>query len=493
TLLALAGGVLGLGLAALGARAAVALVPEALPRSSDIHLSLPVLGFALLTSLLVGILFGVLPAWKIAAQHPQSALRESGSRTVHGSRHRTQDALVIFQMAAALVLLAGAGLMIRSLLTLGHTSPGFDPHGVLRFSVAANHLSELATPAGERAYRRRLDEIMRSVPGVSAVSLTEGGLPMAGDNEEQFWLQNEVKPAGVTGLHLSLVYTVEPDYRQTMRIRLLRGRWFTDADDANAPRVVVIDEDLARRYFANADPLGKIIHLSDLSDSQAVVVGVVGHVLQFGLDNDAGFSIRSEMYLPLEQADTATGGFFYDVVVRAAHPETVFPDLQTALHRMNTAQVAWRPLTMNQIIDSSLAARRFSMIVLGAFAVLALLLASVGLYGVISYLVGQRTQEMAVRMALGADRNHVLRLILGRGAALTAIGVAAGTVAALAVTRFMAGIALASSSLIYGVRPWDPATMLGTIAVLMLVALAASYVPARRAASVDPMQALRSE
>jgi predicted permease len=493
TVLALAGGVLGLGLAAVGARAAVALVPEALPRSSDIQVSLPVLGFALLISLLAGILFGVLPAWKIAAQQPQSALRDSGSRTVHGSHHRTQDALVIFQMAAALVLLAGAGLMIRSLLTLGYTSPGFDPNGVLRFSVAANHLPEIATRAGARAYRRRLDETMRSVPGVSSVSLTEGGLPMAGDNEEQFWLQNEVKPAGITGLHLSLLYIVEPDYRQTMRIRLLRGRWFTDADDASAPRVVVIDEDMARRYFANSNPLGKIIQLSDLADSQATVVGVVGHVLQWGLDNDAGFSVRAEMYLPLGQVDTSTGGFFYDVVVRADHPESVFADIQSALHRMNAAQVAWRPLTMNQIIDSSLAARRFSMIVLGVFAALALLLASVGLYGVVSYLVGQRTQEMAVRMALGADRIHVLRLILGRGAALAAIGVAAGTLAALAVTRFMAGIALANSSLIYGVRPWDPATMLGTIAVLMLVALAASYVPARRAASVDPMQALRSE
>lgn len=490
TVLALAGGALGLALAAFGARAAVALVPDALPRASDIHLSLPVLAFAVLVSLLVGILFGVLPAWKVAAQQPLATLRDSGSRTVHGSRHRTQDALVIFQIAAALVLLAGAGLMIRSLLALDRTSPGFDPNGVLRFSVAAQHLPELSTLDGARAYRRRLDRQLRSIPGVSAVSLTEGGLPMAGDNEEQFWLQNEVKPSAVAGLHLSLLYVVEPGYRETMRIRLLRGRWLTDADDANAPHVVVIDEDLARRYFGSADPLGQTIHLSDLTDTQATVIGVVAHVLQFGLDNDAGFSIRDAMYLPLEQVDTSTGSFFYDVVLRSNRATAIFPDVATALHRMNASQAVWRPLTMNQIIASTLAARRFSMILLEAFAALALLLASVGLYGVISYLAGRRTQEMAVRMALGADRAHVLRLVLRRGAALAAIGIVTGTAAALALTRFMA---LASSSLLYDVRPWDPLTISATIMVLAVVALAASYIPARRAASVDPMQALRSE
>jgi predicted permease len=452
-----------------------------------------VLCFTLAVSCAVGVLFGLLPAWKIAVQQPQAALRDGASRTVHGGRHRTQDALVIFQVATALVLLAGAGLTIRSLVALGHTSPGYDPNGVLRFSVAAQNLPEISTPDGARAYRRRLDEQIRSVPGVSAVSLTEGGLPMAGDDESQFWLQNEVKPAGTQGLHSSLLYIVEPDYRKTMRIALLRGRWFTDADDANAPRVVVIDEDLAHRYFGNTDPLGKVINLSDPSDAQATVIGVAGHVLQWGLDNDAGFPVRAEMYLPLEQVDASTTGFFYDVIVRADHPETVFPDIQIALRRMNAAQVAWRPLTMNQIIASTLAARRFSMALFGAFAVLALLLATVGLYGVISYLVGQRAQEMAVRMALGADRGDVVRLVLWRGAILAGAGVAAGTVAALLVTRAMARIAIAGSSLIYGIAPWDPLTIFGTIALLMVVALAASYIPARRAASVDPMQALRSE
>ena len=497
TLLALAGGTLGLVLAAWGTHAALSLVPQALPRASHIHLSPPVLAFSFLISFATGILFGLIPAWKVAAQPPQTILREGG-RTVHGSRHRTQDWLVVFEMAAAVVLLAGAGLTLRSLFALSHTDPGFDPNGVLRFSVAAPNSPAIDNPVGARAYLRRLDQQLRSVPGISAVSLTNGGLPMTGDDDEElFWLQNEPKPADANDMHWSLLYIVEPGYLSIMRIPLVRGRWFTDADREDTPHVVVIDQDLAREDFGNTDPIGKVINLTNPDDTQATVVGVVGHVLQWGLDNDAGFPLHAQIYLPLGQLNgwqlVSTTGFFYDVLVRAAHPDAVFADIQSATHRMNSAQVVWRPLTMNQIIDETLAARRFSMILFGAFAALALLLASVGLYGVISYLVGQRTQEMAIRMALGANRGDVLRWVLRRGAALAGIGVATGTLAALLVTRAMAGISLARSSIIYGVHPWDPITILSVVVVLMLVALLASYVPARRAASVDPMQALRSE
>lgn len=498
TLLALAGGALGIGLAAAGIRAAVRLVPDALPRATHIQLSPGVLAFTFLVSFAVGVLFGLFPAWRVAGQQPQSALRES-SRTVHGARHRAQDWLVVFEMAAALVLLAAAGLTVRSLLAISHTSPGFDPNGVLRFSVAGPDFPAIDNPQGARAYARRLREQIRSVPGVSAVSLMGGGgLPMTGDDDEElFWLQNEPKPADANDMHWSLLYIVEPDYLKVMRIRLLRGRWFTDADREDTPHVVVIDEDLARQYFGNTDPIGKIINLTNPENVQATVVGVVGHVLHWGLDNDAGFPLHAQIYLPFGQLNgwqlVSTTGFFYDTLVRADHAETVFPDIQSSLRRMNAAQVAWRPLTMNQIIDGTLAARRFSMILFGAFAVLALVLASVGLYGVISYLVGQRTQEMAVRMALGADRADVLRLVLRRGARLAGVGIAAGAVAALLVTRLMAEVSVARSSLLYGVRSWDPLTMSGVILVLLFVALAASYIPARRAASVDPMRTLRSE
>ncbi len=498
TALALAGGALALVLAAWGTRAAVALAPDTLPRASHIQLSPAVLCFTFGVSFVVGIVFGLIPAWKIAAQQPQSALRDAGSRTVHGSRHRTQDVLVIFQMAAALVLLAGAGLMVRSLFALYHTSPGFDPNGVLRFSVAGPDALVLHNPVGARAYARSLDQQMRSVHGISGVSLMGNDVPMTGDDDEElFWLQNEAKPADANDMHWSLLYTVEPDYLRIMRIPLLRGRWFADADRADTPHVIVIDDDLARQFFPNTDPIGKIVNLTNPDDIQATVIGVVGHVLHWGLDSDASSSLHAQLYIDIGQlADSqfvSNSGFFWNVAVRADHPDTVFPDIQSSLRQMNASQVAWRPLTMNQIIADSLAARRFSMILLGAFAALALLLASVGLYGVISYLVGQRTQEMAIRMALGADRGKVLRWVMQRGATLAGIGVAVGTVAALLVTRLMAGISLAKSSMIYGVHPWDPLTMVGVIALLLCVALLACYVPARRAASVDPMQALRSE
>jgi predicted permease len=503
TLLALAGGVFAIGIAAAGTRAAIALVPDALPRASQIHLSPVVLAFTFVVSLAVGILFGLLPAWKIAARQPQSTLRD-GSRTVHGSRHRTQDSLVVLQMAAALVLLSCAGLMIRSLVALTSTSPGFDPDGVLRFSVAAPAFPALSTPAGARSWIRDLHQQIQDVPGVSAASLVyDGGIPLTGgDDEELFWLQNEAKPANSNDMHWSLLYIVDSDYLKAMRIPLRRGRFFTKADRQDAPHVAVIDEDLARQYFGNSDPIGKAISITNPTDDKVTVVGVAGHVLQWGLDNDAGFPLHAQLYLPASQFDpllldgaqfTPGSGFFYDVLVRAEHPAAIFPDMRAAVQRMNAAQVAWRPLTMDQIIAGSLAERRFSMILLGAFAALALLLASVGLYGVISFLVGQRTREMAIRMALGANRGDVLRWVLGRGAALAGIGVATGTLAALLVTRMMAGISVAKSSILYGVRPWDPFTIGGVIVVLLLVALLASYIPARRAASVDPMQALRSE
>jgi len=504
TVLALAGGGLGLAIAAAGTRAAITLAPDALPRASHIHISPAVLAFTFLISLLVGILFGLIPAWKIAARHPQSILRESGSRSVHGSHHRTQDALVILQMAAALVLLSASGLMIRSLLALTHTSPGFDPDGVLRFSVAAPAIPSLSTPAGARAWIRRLHQQIQAVPGVTAVSfVSDGGIPLTGDDDEElFWLQNEPKPATDADMHWSLLYIVDSGYLNVLRIPLLRGRFFTEADRQDTPHVAVIDEDLARQFFGNTDPIGKTVNITNPDHTQVTVIGVVGHVLQWGLDNDAGFPLHAQLYLPAGQFDgllvdaAQSGpntGFFYDVLARTNHPAAVFPDIRTAVQGMNSAQVAWRPLTMNQIIADSIAARRFSMILFGAFASLALLLASVGLYGVISYVVGQRTQEMAIRMALGADRGHVLRWVLRRGAVLAGIGIAAGTIAALLVTRSMAGISIAKSSLLYGVRPWDPPTILGVIALLSFVALLASYIPARRAASVDPMQALRSD
>jgi predicted permease len=492
TILALAGGALGLLLASWGTRAVLKLVPVALPRASHIHLSVPVLCFTLLVSLAVGVIFGLLPAWKVSRQNLQDTLKE-GSRSVSGSRHRTQDLLVVFEMAMALVLLAGAGLMIRSMIALSGVDPGFNPQGVTTFSIAAPPSMSTATADGVRAYYREVDRRVKQVPGVEGISLTSGSVPMTGsDDEALFWLENEPKPTNQNDMHWALEYVAEPDYLKIMGIPLERGRFFTEADNQHAPNVAVVDSLFARKFFGNDDPIGKHLNL-DGPDRTITVIGVAGHVMQWGLDNDASFPLHAQIYLPFMQQNddemSFQDGLGTDVVIRSrGNSETTMSDIQRALRLMDQQQVVYSAETMNQLIADSLSAQRFSMVLLGIFAGLALLLATVGMYGVISYMVSQRTQEIGIRMALGADRAHVLRWVLKHGGMLALIGVAVGLAAALALTQVMA-----HSSMIYGVHAYDPWTLIVVTVLLGAVALAACYIPARRAMNIDPMQALRSE
>jgi predicted permease len=310
------------------------------------------------------------------------------------------------------------------------------------------------------------------------------------DDEALFWLENEPKPTNTNDMRWALQYIVQPGYLKIMDIPLLRGRFFTDADNNHSPKVAVVDENFARQFFGSEDPIGKHINLDD---QPVTVIGVVGHVMQWGLDNDANFSLHVQIYLPFMQLTDSDlsfqEGLGMDAVIRArGDSASTMSDIQRVLRQMNQQQVVYLFSTMNQLIADSLAARRFSMILLGFFAALALLLASVGMYGVISYLVGQRTQEIGIRMALGADRGHVLRWVLKHGGRLALIGVCAGLAASLGLTQLMA-----RSSMLYGVRAYDPWTLTGVTALLMTVALAACYIPARRAMHIDPMRALRSE
>jgi len=496
TILAVAGGTLGLVLAGLGTTAMVHLMPTGLPRIKEIHLDFVVLIFALITSVAVGLCFGLFPALRIVSQAPQGIIKQ-GDRRISGGRYRAQDWLIVFEMASALVLLAGAGLMTRSLMALSHIHPGFEPHGILTFSLAIPYSPQNSTPEGMRAYLRAVDQKILSVPGVRAVSLTWAAVPLTGDDDEEyFWLPGEVKPTELMDMHWALRYIVEPGYLNAMGIPLRRGRFLTDGDRAGAPPVVVIDEDLARRYFGDANPIGRQVNLNS-SNATATIVGVVGHVMQWELDNDTQFSLHSELYVPFSQISKDSlidsSGFVSDLVVRADNPAIVFPAIQQALRTMNAEQVPYLPKTMDEFIDESLAARRFSMVLLGGFAALALLLAGIGLYGVISYLVSRRRQEMAIRMALGASRGDVLAWVMIRGARLALIGAGVGLIAALAVTRLVARTTLMNTSMFYGVSAYDPMTISGVTIALLLVALIASWVPAQQAASVDPMQTLRSE
>jgi predicted permease len=298
-------------------------------------------------------------------------------------------------------------------------------------------------------------------------------------------------PATENDMTWALNYVVDPHYLKVMGIPLQRGRFFTQRDDEHSPRVAVIDDVLARTYFPNQDPVGRRIHLHGV-DGKVEIVGVVGHVKQWGLDQDDTQQLRAQMYVPcMQQPDafiklTATG---IGVAVRSSEGvPAIFDSLRHTSEQMNSKQTIYAALTMDEIISSSLASRRFSMILLGSFAALALLLSSVGIYGVVSYLIGGRTHEIGIRMALGAQRKDVLRLVLGEGSKMAIAGVATGLVAALALTRL-----LAKFSMLFGVSATDPLTFAGVAGLLTLVALLACWIPARRAMRVDPLVALRYE
>jgi putative ABC transport system permease protein len=487
-LLAVAGGTLGLLLAAWGTRSVLALLPTALPRAEEIGLDSRVLIFTAAVSVLAGILFGLAPALKTSQPDLHTTLQEGG-RGSSGTRHRAQGVFVVLEMAMALVLLIGAGLLIRSLTNLWRVDPGFDPRNVLTFNLTLPPSSMTATPDAVRANIRQLDDKLASIPGVRAASLSWGALPMSGDDEQQFWLDGQPKPATENDMNWTLDYIVGPDYLKAMAIPLQRGRFLSAHDDENAPLVIAIDDVFARKFFPNQDPIGKRIHINGRSTS-AEIVGVVGHVKQWGLDSDDRQELRSQMYLSIMQLPDEAVALVpagVNVVVRSeANTPALFDSIRHASDQMSREQVVYSPQTMNETISSSLATQRFSMFLLAAFAALALVLASVGIYGVISYVVGERTHEIGIRLALGADRQHILRLILGRGGILALAGVGLGLASSFVLTRLMA-------NLLYGVHAADPLTFAAVAALLTVVALAACYVPARRASRVDPMVALRYE
>jgi predicted permease len=486
-LLALAGGGLGLVLASWGLQGALKALPQALPRAEHVHLDGHVLLFTLAASALAGILFGLLPALKTSRTDVHETLKEGG-RGSSGARHRAQRAFVVAEMALALVLLAGAGLMIRSLAGLWKVDPGFDPHNVLTFRLAlAPSASE--TPDAARATWRQLQEQLTVVPGVQSASLTVGAMPMAGDSEIPFWLEGQPKPPSKSEMKVAITYLVQSDYLKVMGIPLRRGRFLSATDSEHSPIVTVIDQRFAELYFGDQDPIGKRVNF-DIVNVTAEIVGVVGHVKQWGLDRDAASPMQAQCYFQMTQVPDQfvplLAGHTGIMLRTARSPLAQVASLRATLNQMNSQQVMYDVETMEEIISGSLAARRFSMVLLGIFAALALVMSCVGIYGVISYLAGQRTHEIGIRIALGAKRRDVLRMVLGEGAKMALLGVAIGLVAALGLTRLMA-------NLLFGVSPHDPLTLAGVAVLLVLVALAACYVPARRATKVDPMVALHYE
>ena len=492
TLLALGGGGLGLALAAWGTRMLRAL-PDALPRTAEIRLDSHVLIFTVLVSLLSGIFFGLAPALKTFRPDVLARAKDGGGQGASRARHRTQSAFVVVEIAMALVLLAGAGLMIRSLSRLWNVDPGFDSHNLLTFTVSLPRPMLKASPEAIRAAFRTLNDDIASVPGVQAVAPTWGAFPILGDDEWLFWIEGQPKPANHNDMNWALNYVVGPDYLKAMKTPLVRGRFLDAHDDEQSPHVVVIDETFATKFFPNQDPVGKRIYLDQAGPSgeypPVEIVGVVKHVKQWALDTDNQM-LQAQMYLPFMQLSddgmSSTAGGTGIVVRSQGDPDALFTSIRSALRHKNGELVAYGALSMEQAIADSFADRRYVMILLGGFAVLALMLAGIGIYGVVSYVVGQRTQEIGIRMALGAQRADVLRLVLGQGAGLIAMGVATGVIAALALTRLM-------TKLIFGVSASDPLTFVSVAALLTGVALLACGIPARRAMRVSPTTALRCE
>jgi len=489
-LLGIVGGAFGLLLASWGTRAALKTLPETLPRAGEVGMDLRVLLFTASAALLAGILFGLAPALKVSRTNVQESLKEGG-RGASGAHNRTHGALVVVEMALALVLLIGAGLTLRSLVGLWNVDPGFNPQNVMVFGFSLSPSSLKSSPAAIRAGFRAAEAAMASTPGVRAASMSWGAFPLSGDDEWLFWMDGKPKPTTRNEMNWVIDYVVDPDYLRIMGTPLRSGRFFTPQDDENAPKVVVVDEVLARKYFGNENPIGKRLFLEiGQGNMETEIVGVAAHVKQWGLDTDDTESLRAQLYFPFMQLPDsvmALAPMGMGAVVRSRGPQPGLIDsIRHSVQQVNSEQVVAGAQTMNELISISLASQRFSMILLGAFAGLALILSSIGIYGVVSYLVGQKTREIGIRIALGAQRSDVLRLVLGDGAKMVAVGLAVGLAAAFGLTRLMA-------NMLFGVSTIDPLTFACVAAVLSSVALAACYIPARRAMRVDPMVALRYE
>jgi len=491
-LLAIGGGALGLLLASWGTRFLVAIAPEDTPGLGAVHVSAGVLAFTLILSLATGIAFGLVPALTASRMDLNHSLKESGRSSTGSARTRQRLGLLVsWELALAVVLLAGAGLLIKTFVALTRVDMGIDPHDVLTMRVALLGPQYVKRTAQVEFYRELLKKV-EALPGVTSAAVIDGGgLPPDGGNGDGFLIAGRPTPPP-SQYPDAVNRVISADYFRTMGISLLRGRLFRDADDANAPRVVIINERLARDFWPGGNPIGSQIEFPGVekvttpggpkrSSSPFTIVGVVANVKNRGLEVQAD----EEVYVPYAQEPS-----YYvprTLLVKASvDPGSLTSAIRSQVESLDTAQPVADVATLEQVVNEARAGNRFPMILLGIFAGLALILAAVGIYGVMSYSVGQRMHEIGIRMALGAERNHVLRLVVRQGARLAAIGLAAGLAAALSLTWLM-------SKLLYGVKPQDPLTFGAVTLILVAVAVLASYIPAWRASKVDPTVALRNE
>jgi len=493
-LLSLVGGTLGLLLARWGTELILYISPDAIPRSREIGLNWQVLAFTIALSFVTGIVFGLVPALQASIVDVHETLKETGRGV--SRRHWLRSSLVIVEVASTLVLLIGAGLLIRSFYRLQKVNPGFSYEHLTSFSVALPQ-KKYTTDEQRADFYKRLLENIRSVPGVQATAAASG-LPLGNNGWQTSFLiaGQPVPPRNQTPLMEACLVT--PDYFRAMNIPLLRGRYFADRDDRShlvgrdlsklnederemaGVNAIVIDEEFARRYWPKEEAVGKQIQLGREKPLLLTVVGVVGRVKMEGLNHD---SHRVQGYFPFNQIPN--GGMTV-IIKGASDPNQLIAAVREQVKAIDPDQPIYSIRTMDDIRAESIAPERLNLTLLSIFAGIALVLAVVGIYGVMSYAVTQRTHEIGIRMAIGAESRHVFQMILGQGMTLALIGVALGLVGAFALTRLM-------TTMLFGVGATDPATFAAIAALLTTVALVACYIPGRRATKVDPVVSLRYE
>jgi len=478
-LLSLIGGAIGLSLAWLGINALVKVNEVQIPRANAIGVDWRVLGFTLGVSLLTGIVFGLVPALQISKADLHETLKEGGRTGSSGARAWVRNTLVVLEMALALVVLVSAGLLIRSFWRLQQVNPGFAPRNVLAMSLLLPATKYREPAQRDNFYKEALQRI-RALPGVLSAGATSV-LPLSGNNSSgSFRIEGRVVPQGQLSPHGDR-WAATTDYFSTMKIPIIRGRFFEDRDTMVSQPVAIIDETMARKYWPDEDPLGKRITFQGGPNNPIwrEIVGIVGHVKHKDLEGES----RVQYYIPHSQTQNP----FMTLVVRSSgDPASLTGVVRGAIGGLDKDLPVFRVKTMEQFVSDSMAQRRFAMTLVGIFASVAMALACVGLYGVLSYSIMQRSHEIGIRMALGARAADVLRLVVGQGMLLALAGVALGSVAAFLLTRLMA-------NLLFGVKATDPLTFAAIALLLTLVALVACFAPARRATKVDPIVTLRSE
>jgi putative ABC transport system permease protein len=479
-MLSLLGGAVGLFLATWGVKLLIAMSPREIPRLDEAGTDVRVAGFTLLISILTGVLFGLVPALQGSHASLSESLKEGNkSATASSGQRRLRSLLVVSEIALALVLLIGAGLMLKSFQRLLNVDPGFDAENVLTMQIALSP-SRYTDPKAKAGFYDQLLGRVKSLPGVESASITTA-LPLGGPTfGGPFSIEG--RPLDMTGKppHAE-IRTVAPGYFHVMRTPLIKGRDFGAEDtDASVP-VVIINETFARSFFGNEDAVGRRIKIGAPGSPRPwmLVAGIARDVKSGGLDAE----VIPEMYLPYAQN---VGPAMTLVVRTAVDPSSSIAAVRREVLSIDRDQPVYNTSTMKQLLGQSIAQRRLSLLMLGVFSLIALLLAAIGIYGVMAYTVAQRTHEIGIRLALGAQKRDILRLVLGQGMLLTIVGVVIGVGASLALTRFL-------SSLLFGVSSTDPATFALITILLTGVALLACYIPARRAMKIDPMTALRYE